>query len=165
MMPSGIIFKEKIMIRKGLLIGFFCVLGAAASSAQVLVQDFQKLSATQGQLVRVLDNEDEFGKAVARLGDLDGDGVDDLAVGAPLDDDGADNSGAVWILFLDGKGAVKRHQKISATDGGFTDILGREDNFGASVANLGDVDADPETATALAVGAFKHDEERGAVWI
>ncbi len=36
------------------------------------------------------------------LGDLDGDGVGDLAVGAIANDDGGSNRGAVWVLFLDG---------------------------------------------------------------
>ena len=36
------------------------------------------------------------------LGDLDGDGVSDLAVGAWFDDDGGTDRGAVYILFLDG---------------------------------------------------------------
>ena len=35
------------------------------------------------------------------IADFNGDGVDDLAVGAPRDDDGGFNRGAVWILFLD----------------------------------------------------------------
>ena len=39
------------------------------------------------------------------MGDLDGDGVADLAAGAVLDDDGAGGAGAVWVLFLD-DGAV-----------------------------------------------------------
>ncbi len=36
------------------------------------------------------------------MGDLDGDGVGDLAVGAHGDDDGGPLRGAVWMLFLDG---------------------------------------------------------------
>jgi hypothetical protein len=43
--------------------------------------------------------------SAASLGDLDGDGVGDLAVGAPGDDDGGDWHGAVWALFLDGVAA------------------------------------------------------------
>jgi len=43
---------------------------------------------------------------VTSLGDLDGDGVGDLAVGALGDDDGGSERGAVWILFLDGDGQV-----------------------------------------------------------
>ncbi len=49
-----------------------------------------------------LGNSDHFGRSAASLGDLDGDAVGDLAVGAVLDDDGGFNRGAVWILFLDG---------------------------------------------------------------
>jgi cysteine-rich repeat protein len=49
-----------------------------------------------------LDNFDYFGFSAASLGDLNGDGVSDLAVGAVGDDDGGENRGALWILFLDG---------------------------------------------------------------
>src|SRR5215471_7949168 len=62
-----------------------------------------------------LDNGDEFGDAVANLGDLDGPGpsVDALAVGAISDDDGGQHRGAVYILFLDPVGTVLSSQKIS----------------------------------------------------
>jgi len=38
---------------------------------------------------------------VTALGDLDQDGIVDMAVGAFVDDDGGTNRGAVWVLFLD----------------------------------------------------------------
>jgi len=53
----------------------------------------------------VLDPDDNFGR-VANIGDLDNNGVTDLAVGAYKDDDGGlsnqSNKGAVWILSLSG---------------------------------------------------------------
>ena len=43
--------------------------------------------------------------AVGALGDGDGDGVTDLAVGANNDDDGGVERGAVWVLFVSRDGA------------------------------------------------------------
>jgi hypothetical protein len=40
---------------------------------------------------------------VALIGDLDCNGVSDLAVGAEGDDDGGTDRGAVWVLFLNGE--------------------------------------------------------------
>jgi hypothetical protein len=48
-----------------------------------------------------LDADDRYGASVAPIGDLDRDGFVDLAVGAPTDDDGDVDAGAVWIHFLD----------------------------------------------------------------
>ena len=44
------------------------------------VKSHQKISATAGGFTGVLDNGDSFGGAITSLGDLDGDGVSDLAV-------------------------------------------------------------------------------------
>jgi hypothetical protein len=130
------------------------------------VKSEQKISATQGGFSGVLANGDQFGESVANLGDLDGDGVTDLAVGASEDDDGGPSRGAVWILFMNPDGTVKSEQKISATQGGFMGALDDYDNFGWSVGDLGDVDADG--VRDLAVGARYDDDGgtgRGAVWI
>ena len=89
-----------------------------------IVLSHQKISATKGGFTGELDDVDRFGVSVASLGDLNGDGIGDLAVGARLDDDGGTppnaNRGAVWILFLNADGTVDHHQKISSTEGGFT---------------------------------------------
>ena len=65
------------------------------------VLSHQKISDTQGGFTGELNDSDLFGWSVASLGDLDSDGVGDLAVGARNDDDGGPGRGAVWILFLD----------------------------------------------------------------
>ena len=52
-------------------------------------------------------DSDRFGSAVANIGDLEADGVIDLVAGAPLDDDGGTDRGAVHILFLNADGTVK----------------------------------------------------------
>ena len=130
------------------------------------VKSHQKISDTQGNFTGTLDDVDHFGTSVAALGDLDGDGTIDIAVGSFWDNDGGSDKGAVWILFLNANGMVKSHQKISATQGNFTGVLNNDDEVGVSVASLGDLDSDG--ATDIAVGAGEDDDggaNRGAVWI
>lgn len=93
---------------------------------------------------------DQFGSSVAALGDLDGNGVTDIAVGAPDDDAGGNSCGAVYVLFLNADGTVGARQKITTGTGGGP-TLPSFSSFGASVASLGDLDGD--SITDLAVGA------------
>lgn len=125
-----------------------------------------KISSTAGGFGGPLDNADLFGRSVAYIGDLDADGISELAVGAYYDDDGGMDRGAVWVLFMNGDGTVKIHQKISGTAGGFSGLLDDGDLFGIGVAALGDLDSDGNAD--LAVGALNDDDggtDRGAVWV
>jgi len=135
-------------------------------NADGTVKDYQKISAAQGNFGGDLDSGDYFGYSTASLGDLDGDGIADIAVGAIADDDGSYNAGAVWILFLNADGTVKSYQKISDTQGGFTGTLDNSDYFGSSAACLGDLNRDG--LVDIAVGARNDDDggtDRGAIWI
>ena len=126
--------------------------------------------ATLAGVGAVIDDGDEFGDAVASLGDLDGPGpsVTALAVGAINDDDGGSHLGAVYILFLNASGAVLSHQKISATQGNFTGTLEFGDELGGAITSLGDLDGPGPSVGALAVGVINDDDggpDRGAVYI
>lgn len=130
------------------------------------VRNTAKISSLRGGFAGPLRNNDEFGRSLACLGDLDGDGVQDLAVGAPTDSTGGTRRGAVWILFLREDGTVKRSQKIASGTGGFTGRLRSLDWFGFSLANAGDLDGDG--VTDLAVGAALDDDggtNTGALWL
>ena len=152
-------------MRLAILIASLVIL-STSTVAQAGVRDEQKISDSAGGFAGVLDDNDYFGWSVGTLGDLDADGIPELAVGAPQDDDGGSARGAMWILFLNADGTVRAEQKISSTSGGLSGMLGDGDWFGSSFALLGDMDADGKQE--LAVGARKDDSggtEIGAVWI
>lgn len=91
-----------------------------------------------------------FGSSVAFLGDVDGDGRPELAVGSEADDTGAVTAGAVYLLNLNTNGTVQSSQKIaSGLNGG--PPISTPDSFGSAVTNIGDLDGDG--ITDLAVGA------------
>ncbi len=130
------------------------------------VKATSKISATQGGFTGDLDPIDHLGAAVEGVGDIDGDGVVDVAGGADLDDDGGVNKGAVWIFFLKPDGTVRSHTKMSASKGNFGGILQAGDQMGRCVGTLGDVNQDG--MTDLVSGAILDDTAgtaRGAVWL
>jgi hypothetical protein len=134
------------------------VIAGTAAPQDIEVVGELEITEGLGGFTGDLDNLDLFGWSAATIGDLDGDGRPELAVGAPLDDDGGGNTGAVWILFLSSDGTVAKHQKISATKGNLSGFLAG-DRFGSSIAALGDMDGDG--VPDIAVGA-RTDDDAGA---
>jgi len=98
------------------------------------------------------------GVAVAGAGDLDGDGLDDLAVGA----DGAGETGFfTGAVYLVGGGVSG---EVSLADADAT-LRGEDaaNNAGAAVAGAGDTNADG--LGDLIVGAYKHNASTGAAYL
>ncbi len=124
-------------------------------NANGTVKNHQTINSTQGNLSAPFDNDDLFGISLAHLGDLDGDGTSDLAVGARLDDDGGTDRGAVYILFLNNNGTVKSYQKISDTQGGLLTNLNDIDRMGAGLSNMNDLNGD--SITDICVGSYSYD--------
>jgi len=86
-----------------------------------------------------LNEHDSFGSSVDFVGDVNGDGVPDLMVGASGDDSHARNSGAAYLLFMSADGTAESAVKITGAD---VPSLRAGDYFGAGVAGIGDVNGD-----------------------
>jgi len=74
-------------------------------------------SGEKGFPTGLLANDDRFGRSFVGIGDLDGDGIRDLAVGTPNDADGTAFAAAVYTLFLNSNGTVKGSQKTGNRGG------------------------------------------------
>ncbi|WP_444430571.1 integrin alpha [Rhodobacter capsulatus] len=68
--------------------------------------DLSALTSDQGFVLRDSVTGDGFGCCVASAGDLNGDGHDDLMIGAIGDDRGGAETGAVWVIFGSAGGAA-----------------------------------------------------------
>jgi Ca2+-binding RTX toxin-like protein len=113
--------------------------------------DLAAIAAGDGSLGFVLHGEtegDTSGRSVASAGDVNGDGFDDLIVGAPYADGPADVrpfGGEIYVIFgkAGGFGATLDLAAIAAGTGGFV-IHGEVtfDSSGRSVASAGDINGD-----------------------
>jgi hypothetical protein len=120
------------------------VIGAPfAKSGALYVGRVLVLAGQSGELIRQhlgAAAGDQFGRSVAGAGDVDGDGVDDILVGAPGSDAGAVNAGRAYVYS--GLTGAQLHVFTGAA---------AHDAFGSSVAGAGDVDGDGRAD--LVVGA------------
>ncbi len=114
-----------------------------SASTPGTVRTHVRISATSNTgFTGLLKAGDHFGSGVALLGDVNGDGVGDLAVGASGMNGG---EGGVYIVFLRLNGTVTGQQLLSSSSsGGLASIvsLAASFNLGASVAGVGDLDGD-----------------------
>jgi len=94
-------------------------------------------------------HQDKFGRTIVSLGDLDGDGRDEVAVGAPQTDLAGNDSGAVIVVA-----GIDLSTRLGRVDG----VV--DDHFGTSIAAVGDIDGD--LIPDFVVGAPGHDGAGGA---
>ena len=81
---------------------------------------------------------DKLGEEVAGIGDVNGDGYDDIAVGTRYHDSGGNRAGVAYIIY----GKATKYTSGSIEQ--FDKILGNADNqrVGTSMAAAGDINAD-----------------------
>ena len=98
------------------------------------------------------------GGAVSYGGDVDGDGYDDILIGAQLEDSQTSNAGATYLLY----GPLSGTMVLDSADA----IFYGEQSSGYSGAALdGGGDADGDGLVDLLIGAYRQNSDGGAVYL
>jgi hypothetical protein len=132
--------------------GFGTAVVTGGISRQVI--DLTDLSAAQGFIIQGDTADDYAGCSVSSAGDINGDGFDDLIVGASGGDDGGGGAGEAYVVFGTASGfgtpvvtgGVSRQvvdlTTLSAAQGFIIQGDTAGDNAGCSVSSAGDVNGD-----------------------
>jgi Ca2+-binding RTX toxin-like protein len=100
-------------------------------------------SGTGGFVINGVSAVDQSGFSVSSAGDVNGDGYDDLIVGARYADVNGGNSGASYVVFGKAEGTAVNLSAIASGSGGFViKGAGSNDLSGFSVSSAGDVNND-----------------------
>ncbi|MGB7441040.1 MAG: hypothetical protein WA919_08245 [Coleofasciculaceae cyanobacterium] len=103
--------------------------------------NFSGLNGNNGFVINGIDENDFFGRSVSGAGDFNGDGLDDLVIGA----DGADgNSGETYLIFgrSNGFSASLNISQLNGSKGFLLEGIDGGDRSGISVSSAGDINDD-----------------------
>ena len=158
------------MNRKILFIILITVsVGSVAYAAQT-VSDRLEVDNDDGNLTVNID--DVFGYQIEPIGDLDSDGVIDLAVISFEDNTEATDLGAVIILFMNADGTVKGTNEIIMDESAAGlnnaacltgDGTNRDTRSVEQLAFVGDLDGDGEPTIAIGANSNNHDTGGGVI--
>ena len=106
--------------------------------------NLSSLDGITGFRVDGLAEDDRFGLSVSSAGDLNGDGLEDLIVGAQFADPNGEDSGSSYVVFgrSEGFGSAIDLSLLDGATGLRLDGVTTDDSSGNSVSSAGDVDGD-----------------------
>ncbi|EDX87386.1 FG-GAP repeat domain protein [Synechococcus sp. PCC 7335] len=125
-----------------LIVGSSVVFGTDAGFEAVL--DRSSLDGSNGFVLNDIDAQDRTGSSVSGAGDVNGDGFDDLIIGAPAADPNGDSSGESYVVFGTDAGfdAAFELSSLDGSNGFVLNGISEGDRSGSSVSGAGDVNGD-----------------------
>ena len=133
--------------------GAVYVVWGKSSSAAVSLTNVA--AGTGGFKITGADGGDAAGSVLGTLGDVNGDGKAEILIGTPDSKLGGNNAGAVFVVFGKSTGTAVDLNNVAAGSGGFVITGVADDDAGAAVAGLGDVNGDGKAD--ILVGAPRSD--------
>jgi hypothetical protein len=122
----------------------YVVFGGADVGAGGTVK-LAKLDGSDGFVINGIDFGDNSGVSVSLAGDVNGDGIDDLIIGAPFADPNGLSSGESYVVFGSaavGAGGALDLSSLDGTNGFVINGIHEGDTSGRSVSSAGDVNRD-----------------------
>ena len=116
--------------------------------------ELSSLNGTNRFVINRIDVSDQSGRSVSAAGDINGDGIDDIIIGADNADPNGNNSGESYVVFgsASGFGAALELSALDGTNGFVINGIDADDRSGTSVSAAGDVNGDG--IDDIIIGAF-----------
>ena len=120
----------------------YIVFGSNSGSSSI---DLSSLDGNNGFVINGIDNGDFTGYSVSGVGDVNGDGIDDVIIGAAgADPNGNSRAGESYVVFgsINGFSPSLDLSNLDGTNGFLISGIDVNDSFGRSVSGAGDFNGD-----------------------
>ncbi len=120
----------------------YVVFGSSSSFSSTL--NLSSLDGSNGFAINGINAFDSSGRSVSSAGDINGDGIDDLIIGASSADPNGNFSGQSYVVFgsSSGLGSTLNLSSLDGSNGFAINGIAEFDSSGRSVSSAGDINGD-----------------------